>query len=87
MQVYSAYPDEGGSLLWQGMLPAAGAWRNAQVTTLLAGSVPRAFVRVNTPETVTELSAANNTARAGRGFTGGLVDGPFRLLLPVVVKR
>jgi hypothetical protein len=83
VQVYSAHPDEGGTLLWQGTLPAAAAWRNAQVTALLPGSVPRVFVRVNTPETVSELSAANNTARAGRGFTGGLV-GPFRLWLPAV---
>ncbi len=87
VQVFSAHPDEGGTLLWQGALPAAEAWKYAQVSTVLRDNVPRAFVRVNSPETVTELSAANNTARAGRGFTGGgVIDMPFRLMLPVMQK-
>lgn len=81
LQIYSAPPDEGGSLLWQGPVAAAEPWGSARVSPLLPANVRRVFVRINTPETALELSTANNTARAGRGFAEGVA---FRTLLPLV---
>lgn len=68
LQVFSAPPDEGGALLWQGALGTAEPFGRARLVAVLPGAVPRAFVRVNVPEAYEELSTANNTARAGRGF-------------------
>lgn len=68
VQVFSMPPDEGGVLLWQGALGSAEPFGRARRVAVLPGAVPRAFARVNLPEAFEELSTANNTARAGRGF-------------------
>jgi hypothetical protein len=81
--VFSTHPDEGGTLLWQGQMPSAEAWGYARVVARLPGNVARAFVRLNAPEVVSELSLANNTARAGKGFADAV---RFRVMLPVVRK-
>jgi hypothetical protein len=83
VQVFSTHPDEGGTLLWQGQMPSAEAWGYARVVARLPGNVARAFVRLNAPEVVRELSLANNTARAGKGFADAV---RFRVMLPVVRK-
>ena len=83
VQVFSTHPDEGGTLLWQGVMPSVEAWGHTLVVAKLPGSMPRAFVRLNAPERVSELSSANNTARAGRGFAQSV---RFRTYLPVTSR-
>jgi hypothetical protein len=82
-RVYSLAPGEGGALLWQGVLPAAGPYGKSRLTALLPGSVPRAYVWVNEAATTAELSTGNNTGRAGSGFAE---LARRRLQVPIVAR-
>lgn len=87
VQVYSTHPDEGGTLLWQGEMPAADAWGHAQVVAQLPGQITRVYVRLNLPEAVEEMALANNTVRVGRDWSGGgVIDLPNQLFMPAMSR-
>jgi hypothetical protein len=84
LTAYSADPDEGGSVLGSGEIPALEPYGQAAVTLLLAGAVDGVYLRANPDQSFVERTTADNDLSTIAPADGGSSE--FRLMLPSIYR-
>lgn len=82
--VYTAAPDAGGSIIGTVPVPALEPYTQTEVRLVLPGNVQRAWMRVNTEQSFSETSHANNDSFVGLPDLTETSPLTYRLLLPIV---